>query len=60
MDGVMTKAPLGGEATEPNPTDRGKLETKRSLLTEAHGIPIGLVVDGANRHDKKLVGATLE
>ena len=24
MDGAMTKAPLGGEATGPNPTDRGK------------------------------------
>ncbi len=33
---------------------------KRSLLTEGHGIPIGLVVDGANRHDMKLVRATLE
>lgn len=33
---------------------------KRSLLTEGHGIPVGLVVDGANRHDMKLVRATLE
>ena len=24
MDGAMTKAPLGGEATGPNPTDRRK------------------------------------
>ena len=24
MDGAMTKAPLGGEETGPNPTDRGK------------------------------------
>ena len=33
MDGIMTKAPLGGEATGPNPTDRGKSRTKRSSLT---------------------------
>jgi len=33
---------------------------KRSLLTEGHGIPLGLVVDGANRHDMMLVRATLE
>jgi transposase len=33
---------------------------KRSLLTEGHGVPIGLVVDGANRHDMKLVRVTLE
>jgi putative transposase len=60
MDGAMTKAPLGGERTGRNPTDRGKLGTKRSLLTEAKGGPVGLAVEGANRHDKKLVEATLE
>jgi transposase len=60
MDGAMTKAPLGGEWTGRNPTDRGKLGVKRSLLTEANGIPVGLTVEGANRHDKRLVEATLE
>jgi transposase len=29
-------------------------------LTEAAGIPVGLVVEGANRHDCKLMRATLE
>jgi putative transposase len=38
----------------------GKRSTKRSLLTEASGVPVGLTVEGANRHDKKLVEATLE
>ena len=33
---------------------------KRSLLTEASGIPVGIVVEGANRHDMKLVRETLE
>ena len=60
MDGAMTKAPLGGERTGKNPTDRGKLGAKRSVLTEAHGVPVGLAVEGANRHDKKLAEATLE
>jgi putative transposase len=60
MDGVMTKAPLGGEATGRNPTDRGKKGTKRSLLTEGNGVPIGLAVEGANRHDMKLTEATLQ
>lgn len=32
---------------------------KRSLLTEGRGVPIGLSVDGANRHDMKLVERTL-
>jgi len=30
------------------------------LLTEATGVPIGLAVAGANRHDSKMVKATLE
>jgi putative transposase len=60
MDGCMTKAPLGGQETGKNPTDRAKKGTKRSLLVEAEGIPVGLAVDGANRNDMKLVGETLD
>jgi transposase len=60
MNGVMTKAPLGGEKTGPNPTDRGKSGVKRSVLTEGHGVPIGLAVEGANRTDMKLVRSTVE
>jgi transposase len=60
MDGAMTKAPLGGEDTGPNPTDRAKSGVKRSLLTEGHGLPLGLVIEGANRHDMKLVRPTIE
>ncbi|MDW8215760.1 MAG: IS5 family transposase [Roseiflexaceae bacterium] len=60
MDGAMTKAPLGGKKTGPHPTDRGKTGVKRSLLTEGRGVPVGLTIDGANRHDMKLVRATLE
>jgi transposase len=29
-------------------------------LTEGHGVPIGLAIDGANRHDMKLVRCTLD
>jgi len=49
----------GFKKTGPNPTDRGKQGVKRSLLTEAAGIPIALAIDGANRHDMKLVRNTL-
>ena len=55
----MTKAPLGGEKTGKNPTDRAKSGVKRSLLTEGHGIPIAVAVEGANCHDKRLVEGTL-
>ena len=29
-------------------------------MTDAQGIPVGLAVDGANRHDMKLVRATVD
>src|SRR5579883_278420 len=59
-DGAMTKALLGGKKTGANPTDRGKGGVKRSVLTEGHGVPISVVVEGANRHDMKLVWTTCE
>ena len=51
---------MGGKKTGRNPTDRGKSGVKRSLLTDGQGIPIGLAIDGANRHDMKMVRATIE
>lgn len=60
MDGAMTKAPLGGEATGPNPTDRAKKGVKRSLHTEGAGIPIGPAIGPANRNDHKPMRETLE
>ena len=50
----------GGEATGPNPTDRGKPGTKRHLVTDAEGTPLGLTISGANRHDSKMLEATLD
>jgi len=60
MDGVMTKAPFGGDATGANPTDRGKRGTKRSQLSDGRGMPLALIIAGANRTDMKLLQATLE
>lgn len=30
------------------------------MLTEGHGVPVGLAAEGANRHDMKLVRETIE
>jgi len=60
LDGAMTKAPFGGAATGANPTDRGKRGTKRSTLSDGHGLPLAIAVAGANVHDTQLVAATLE
>jgi hypothetical protein len=43
-----------------NPTERGKIGTKRSVLTDGGGVPIGLAGDGANRNDFKMAWETIE
>ena len=60
MDGAMTKAPLGGEKVGQNPPDCGQISTKRRLLTDSGGVPSGLAVAGAHRHDFKRARETLE
>jgi len=44
----------------PNPTDRGKQGVKRSILCDGNGIPLSIEIDGANRHDIKLLEPTLQ
>ena len=34
-----------------NPTDRGKLGTKRHILTDKNGIPLSIIITSANTHD---------
>jgi transposase len=60
VDGSLHKAPCGGEGTGPNPTDRAKIGWKWSLATDLFGIPIGWVIDGANRNDSILLAPTLQ
>ena len=59
VDGCIVKAPCGGEAAGKSPVDRGKLGTKRSLLVDSTGIPLGCVTAPANRHDSPLLRPTL-
>lgn len=60
VDGCLVKAPCGGEAAGKSPVDRGKQGTKRSLMVDAQGIPIGCVVAPANRNDSIWLQPTLE
>ena len=60
VDGCIVKAPCGGEAAGKSPVDRGKQGTKRSVLTEGTGVPLGCVVAPANRTDSPLLRPTLE
>ena len=43
-----------------NPTDRGKPGTKKSLLVDGDGGPLGIVIAGANVVDQKRLEATIE
>ena len=49
-----------GKKTGRNPTDRGKQGVKRSVLTEGPGVPLSVVVAGANRHEMKLTRVTVQ
>ena len=46
--------------TGPNPTDRGKMGTKRHVLTDQRGIPVSVVITSANTHDMKAATETLD
>jgi putative transposase len=58
-DTKLLAAPLGGEATGPNPTDLGKSGTKRHLLVDGRGAPLAVHLSEANRHDLKGLGQLL-
>jgi len=49
-----------GDQTGPDPTNRGKLGTKRHTLTDTNGIPLAVTLSGANRHDMKKFDDTLD
>ena len=52
---------LGEKCTGANPTDRSKSGTKRSIVVvDGKGVPLGITVDAANRHDMKMTKATLQ
>lgn len=51
-DGKNCPAPLGGEETGPNPTDRAKSGSKLHLLVDRRGAPLAICVSAANRPDK--------
>ncbi|MDN5742765.1 MAG: transposase, partial [Yaniella sp.] len=52
--------PCGGEIAGKSPVDRGKQGTKRSVMTDGAGIPVGVIAAPANRNDSPLLLPTLE
>src|SRR5262245_43550219 len=57
VDGCITKAPCGGQVAGPSPVDRRQRGLKRSLVTDAGGIPLDVVPAPANRRDDGLLAA---
>lgn len=55
INGASVSGPGRGEATDPNPTGRGKLGSKRHIVVDARGILLVVVlVSGANRHGRMM------
>jgi hypothetical protein len=50
MDSKHSAAPLGGQKTGNNPTDRGNSGAKINLLVDGRGAPISVILTAANRH----------
>lgn len=57
-DATLGKARCGGDAVGPNPTDRAKNGTKKSLLVDGQGGPLAIVVAAANVNDHLLLEET--
>lgn len=59
VDGSITKPPCGGDVSGRSPVDRGKQGTKRSVVTDASGLPLHVVAAAANDRDSPLLEPTL-
>jgi putative transposase len=57
---LLQRRLLGEKGTGANPTDRAKYGNKRSIVIDGKGVPPGITVDAANRHDMKMTKATLQ
>ncbi|MDE1546328.1 IS5 family transposase [Dechloromonas agitata] len=51
VDSASIRAVGAGPKTGPNPTDRARPGSKHHLITEAQGIPLAVILTGANRND---------
>jgi hypothetical protein len=50
----------GGEQTGKDPTNRGKLGTKRHILVDRQVLPLAVTLTGAHVHDSKQLEATVD
>jgi transposase len=50
----------GGEATGPNPTNRGKQGSRRHLVVDRAGIPLAITLSAASVHDCRMLETTVD
>lgn len=60
LDSASVPAPAGGEVTGKDPTNRGKLGTKRHLVVDRQGLPLGVTISGANVHDSRVLADAVD
>lgn len=51
VDSSSVRAVGGGRKTGPNPTDRRRAGSKHHVITDGSGVPLKVILTGANRHD---------
>src|SRR3954451_532907 len=52
VDRVIVRAFGGGELTGPSPVDRGKKDSKHTLMVDKDGVPLAIHTAGANASDQ--------
>jgi len=55
VDSKLVAAPLGGDQTGPNPTDRAKSGSKRHLWVDQRGAPLSIHITSANTNEITVV-----
>ncbi|WP_425387890.1 IS5 family transposase [Deinococcus pimensis] len=60
LDSASVPRPQRGDLTGRNPTDRGKLGTKRHLIVDRQGLPLAVLLTGANTHDSLMFDPLLD
>ncbi|WP_243830307.1 IS5 family transposase [Caballeronia sp. SBC1] len=51
LDSSSVRAIGAGPKTGPNPVDRGRPGSKHHVATDANGVPLSIILTGANRND---------
>ena len=60
VDSKSVAAPLGGDRTGPNPTDRAKSGSKRHLWVDQRGAPLSILITPANTNDHLVMLSLLQ